>query len=218
MKKLLALLIGSSALAASSVSAQTSKGILAGVARDATSAVVTQATITITNEETGEVRTSLTQGDGAYRIEAITPGHYTVAVEHTGFNREIAKGVIVNPSVVNSYDATLKIGDVSNAVEVSATSNAINTENGQLAGIIGATEIRNLPVFSLNPIELATTLPGVQIVNQGGTGGQGQEFSSNGARPAPTTSSSMAKRSTTSPSPVRPSSRTSPIRITMSPF
>lgn len=183
MKKLLALLIGSSALAASSVSAQTSKGILAGVARDATSAVVTQATITITNEETGEVRTSLTQGDGAYRIEAITPGHYTVAVEHTGFNREIAKGVIVNPSVVNSYDATLKIGDVSNAVEVSATSNAINTENGQLAGIIGATEIRNLPVFSLNPIELATTLPGVQIVNQGGTGGQGQEFSSNGARP-----------------------------------
>ena len=184
MKKLSALLILFSVFVFSgSVSAQTSKGILAGVARDSTGAVVTEATVTLTNEETGEVRSSVTQKDGAYRIEALPPGRYTVAVEHQGFNKELAKGVVVNPSVVNAYDVTLRVGDVTNAVEVSATSNAINTENGQLTGIIGATEIRNLPVFSLNPIELATTIPGVQVVNQGATGGQGQEFSSNGARP-----------------------------------
>ncbi len=165
------------------LSAQTSRGILAGVARDATGAVIQKASVTIKNEETGEVRNTLTQADGAYRLDSLTPGLYTVTVEHTGFNKLVSTHVVVNPSVVSAYDASLSVGNTSDVVEVKATSDSINTENGQLAGIIGQAELRNLPIFSLNPIELATTIPGVQLINTTGSGAQGQVFSANGARP-----------------------------------
>ena len=165
--------------------AQTSQGILAGVARDTSGAVLPNAKVTITNEATQEVREGATKNDGAYRIEGVPPGRYTVTVTDAGFDTKKATGVVINPSVVSSYDAVLAVGKVSDVVEVAAVSNAINTENGQLTGIINANDIKELPIFSLNPIELATTLPGIQPIIQpsSGAGAQGQVFSANGARP-----------------------------------
>ncbi len=167
------------------VVAQTSQGILAGVVRDQTGAVLPSAQITITNEETQEVRTSVAKSDGAYRLEGVPPGRYTVVVEEPGFDTRKGTGVVVNPSVVTSYDAALTVGKVNDVVEVKAVSNAINLENGQLTGILSTNDIRELPIFSLNPIELATTLPGIQTIVQpsSGAGAQGQVFSANGARP-----------------------------------
>jgi Carboxypeptidase regulatory-like domain/TonB-dependent Receptor Plug Domain/TonB dependent receptor len=169
----------------SSAIAQTSKGILVGVARDTTGAVIQNATVHIRNMDTGELRNATTKTDGSYRIEAIPPGRYAITVEETGFETAKADGVVVNPSVVSSYDVVLHIGKANDVVEVAAVSNTINTDNGQLTGLISSTDIRALPVFSLNPIELATTLPGIQVITQpsSGVGAQGQVFSANGARP-----------------------------------
>jgi hypothetical protein len=165
--------------------AQTSTGILVGVARDTTGAVIQNATVNIRNHDTGEIRNTTTKGDGSYRIEAVPPGLYAITVNETGFETEKADGVVVNPSVVSSYDVVLHVGKTNDVVEVAAVSNAINTENGQLTGVINANDIRELPIFSLNPIELATTLPGIQTITQpgAGAGAQGQIFSANGARP-----------------------------------
>jgi hypothetical protein len=172
-------------LGLSSAIAQTSKGILVGVARDTTGALIQNATVRITNQETGEIRNAITKDDGSYRIEAIPPGRYAIAVEETGFETAKAAGIVVNPSVVSSYDVVLHVGKTNDVVEVSAVSNSINTDNGQLTGVISASDLRSLPVFSLNPIELATTLPGIQVITQpsSGVGAQGQVFSANGARP-----------------------------------
>src|SRR5215469_17399534 len=107
MTKLSRVLLGAALfLAPSIVLSQTSQGILSGVARDTTGALLPNAKVTITNEETGEVRTGATKTDGSYRIDGIPPGHYTVSIEEPGFETRLAKGVIVNPSVVSSYDAT----------------------------------------------------------------------------------------------------------------
>jgi hypothetical protein len=165
--------------------AQTSTGILVGVARDTTGAVIQNASVKIRNMDTGELRGTQTKSDGTYRIEAIPPGRYAVTVEENGFETAKADGIVVNPSVVSSYDVTLRVGKANDVVEVAAVSNAINTDNGQLTGMINANDIRSLPIFSLNPIELATTLPGIQVITQpsSGVGAQGQVFSANGARP-----------------------------------
>jgi hypothetical protein len=158
---LLLLLISFLLLAPLASNAQTSRGILAGVARDATGAVIAKASVSIRNEETGEIRDTLTQNDGAYRLDSLNPGTYTVTVQSTGFTKSVTPHVVVNASVVSTYDVSLAVGKASDVVEVSTTSNAINTENGALAGVLGTTEIRNLPIFSLSPYELATTVPGV---------------------------------------------------------
>ena len=122
--------------------AQTSKGILVGVARDTTGALIQNATVQITNQETGELWNAKTKDDGSYRIEAIPPGRYAITVEETGFETAKAAGIVINPSVVSSYDVVMHVGKTNDVVEVSAVSNAINTDNGQLTGLAYAALIR----------------------------------------------------------------------------
>lgn len=169
---------------ASGAFAQTSKGILTGVARDATGAVLVGAAVQVTNQNTGENRAATTQNDGAYRIEGISPGRYTVEVTSPGFKTTQAKNLLVNASIVTSYNPTLGVGQANETVSVEANQVTLNTDNGTLSGVVGATEIDKLPIFSLNPVELATTVPGVQVVTGGASAGfsNGINIQVNGAR------------------------------------
>ncbi len=197
--------------------AQTSLGILVGVVRDQTGAVVPKVTVTITGNEDNIVRTVVTQGDGAYRIEALRPQTYTVTVNQSGFAGFTAKNVIVSPSETTTYDVNLVVGATKEAVSVEADSIAINTENGQLTGIVNSTDLQKLPIFSQSPYELATTVPGAQIVQPTAVSATVRHFRSTDPALEPTTSSSTARRSMTSPSPDRPSSPLFPIRSATSP-
>ncbi len=165
-----------------SASAQTSKGILAGVTRDQTGAAVPNATVFITDQASGATRTATTSAEGAYRFDAIDPGPYTIAVTSPGFQRFEIKNVQVQSSIVTSYNVAISIGNASDVVTVEADNATINTENGQLAGVINAAEIDKLPIFTLNPIELALTVPGVQPVSQGDSSNY-ENIQVNGARP-----------------------------------
>jgi len=185
MKKLFSLL--ATLVLTTAAVAQTSKGILAGTIRDTSGAVIPSAKVTVTSEDTGETRTMPATSLGAYRVEAINPGLYEIQVEMTGFTTADVKDVVVQPSVVTTYDPVLSVGAVSNTVTVEANSNAINTDNGQLSGTIDTKELTDVPIFSLNPFELVATLPGVQLVNPslnlGGVGGNFEQLEVNGARP-----------------------------------
>jgi outer membrane receptor protein involved in Fe transport len=168
--------------------AQTSKGILTGTVRDSTGAVIAHAKISIVSQLTGEERNSISNAEGAYRVEAINPSVYGVHVEAPGFTTLDIKDLHVLPSVVTSYDAVLSAGQVNTTVDVEASTNGVNLENGQLSSTIGATELTKLPIFSLNPVELVATLPGAQFINANslsleGAGGQYMQVEINGARP-----------------------------------
>ncbi len=146
--------------------AQTSKGILAGAIRDSSGAVVPHARIHVQNEATSESRDSESNESGEYRIDALAPGSYSVRVESPGFRPTTVEKLDVKPSVVTSFDASLEAGSETTTVNVTANTNLINTENAQQATSISTTEIKNVPIFSLNPIELVKTAPGVQLVDQ----------------------------------------------------
>ncbi|WP_263382722.1 TonB-dependent receptor [Granulicella arctica] len=167
---------------ASIAASQTSKGILVGVARDSSGAVIPNANVTITGDADKAIRSISTKPDGSYRFEALDPESYTVTVQQAGFQGFSAKKVIVQPSLVTTYDIKLSVGSANDTVNITADSQAINTENGQLTGIINTTDITKLPIFSLSPYELTTTVPGVQIVDQSGFS-NGINIQVNGARP-----------------------------------
>jgi carboxypeptidase family protein/TonB-dependent receptor-like protein len=162
--------------------AQTSKGILAGVVRDSSGALVPNATIHVQNEATGESRDLVSDANGEYRIDALAPGAYSVKVEAPGFRPTSVQKLEVKPSVVTSFDASLQAGSETTTVNVTANTNLINTENAQQAQTISTTELRNVPIFSLNPIELVKTAPGVQLVDQSNFS-NGVNIQVNGSRP-----------------------------------
>ena len=62
---------------------------------------------------------------------------------------------------------------MSQTVNVIANTNGVNTDNGQLSASIGSTELAQLPIFSLNPVELTATLPGAQYINESAINAQG---------------------------------------------
>lgn len=170
-------------------SAQTSKGTVAGVVRDSSGAVVASADVIITNEGTNETRVVISSSTGSYRVEAINPGPYAIHIASPGFMSVEVKHVNVQPSVVTNYDATLLVGKSQESVTVEANGNTINMDNAQLSGSIATTELQQMPIFTLNPAELTSTLPGVTrelstVQNLGGSGGNGLiKLTVNGARP-----------------------------------
>jgi outer membrane receptor protein involved in Fe transport len=161
---------------------QTSKGTLAGVVRDTSGAVIPNATVTVTSEDTGEHRSVQTANTGAFRVDAISPGRYTIHVASTGFSQFDIKNLPVKPTQVTDYDPVMTPGQVDQTVEVNGAQVLLDTENASLGNDIGSTQIAKLPIFSLNPIELALNVPGVQIVSNSGFS-NGEAIQVSGARP-----------------------------------
>src|ERR1700712_735034 len=82
------------------VQAQTSKGIMAGIIRDSSGAVVPNAKIHVQNEATAESRDLVSNASGEYRIDALAPGAYSVRVDSPGFQPTSVQHLDVKPSVV----------------------------------------------------------------------------------------------------------------------
>jgi len=66
--------------------AQANAGIT-GTVTDASGAVVPNAKVTVTNQDTSVATHLITSGAGTYAVRGLNPGHYTVAVEATGFRK-----------------------------------------------------------------------------------------------------------------------------------
>src|SRR3954464_4251265 len=115
-KAMHALLVLGLLLAGTTLSAQERFGGLAGIVTDASQAPVPGATITITNKQTGAVRTVVSGADGGYRITDLEPGRYTVNVELQGFQKVQVDDVLVLLGRVADFPATLKVGGLNEVV------------------------------------------------------------------------------------------------------
>lgn len=161
--------------------AQTSNGTLAGVVTDPTGASVPNAKVTVKNVGTGETRTATTNGVGAYRLESLMPGTYDVTVAAPNFSTTAIKAFPVVGSVVTSLNPSLKLGKSTETVNVEASAEVLQTESGDMSTTIGSSAVDNLPISSLNPYALASTLPGV-VIGASTSFSNGTNFSVNGNR------------------------------------
>ena len=151
-------------LGSTRVAAQTtvSQGSIQGTITDATGAVVAGAKIIITNKATGQVITQTSTGSGAYNSGGLLPGDYILRVEAKGF-RTVEEPITVQTTVTASGNVKLEVGDVTQVVEVQASSVQVNTEQSSVQGVLTANQIDNLPVDGRNFLDLAQLEPGVQI-------------------------------------------------------
>ena len=168
-----------------SAHAQTSTGTIVGTVIDKSGAAVPDATVTASSAEFGKnLRSTKTDSAGGYRLESLLPGIYTVTVEATGFAKVDVTKVQVKGSLLVTANATLDVTSLNSTVLVEASAaQELQTETGSLGAEISSKEIGNLPILTLNPIELVLTQPGVQDnTNQFGFS-NGVNFSVNGTRP-----------------------------------
>src|SRR5438132_3309785 len=82
---LLASFLAAALLLAGGLYGQVTSGEILGVVRDATSASVPNASITVKNLDTNATRESSTGSDGRFRMSLLPPGNYEVRVAKAGF-------------------------------------------------------------------------------------------------------------------------------------
>ncbi len=119
-------------------------GDVRGTATDASGALVPGVTVTVTNVNTGVVKSLLTNSDGLYDTSSIVPGTYSIKFEKEGFQTFERSGVTINVGF-STVNAVMKIGSVSQEVVVSTDIPLLTTESGEQSTTFEARSMAQLP-------------------------------------------------------------------------
>ena len=143
-----------------------------GVVTDPQGEAIVGATVTLTNEETGQKQTASSLEGGVYNFNSLPPSKFTITIEKQGFKTKTIKGVGVIAEQANSVSVQLEIGQVADTVTVNGDEvPLIDTETANLQGTVNSREIQNLPSFGRDPFQLLQLAPGAFGDGAQGAGG-----------------------------------------------
>src|SRR3984957_9069740 len=148
--------------------AQDIVGRISGTVTDTQGAVVPDARVTITNQETGVSRPPIsTNGAGFYVADALPVGTYSVTVEKAGFKRTTMTGNSVTAGGRLTVDAKLDVGALTETVSVQATAITTNTTSGEISTTITNQEVENVPLNQRHYESLVGLIPGAALQSSG---------------------------------------------------
>jgi hypothetical protein len=154
--------LGLGLLLATSASAQlASQTALVGTVTDSGNLVVPGAQVTAVNVGTKDTYETTTSSEGYYNIQFVRTGTYEITISLTGFQTFKATGVQVAGNQVVRTDAVLKVGGLTEAVNVEARAQVLTTDSAVVSETIGKRAIVELPLNGRNVWSLASTTPGV---------------------------------------------------------
>ena len=136
-------------------------GSLIGYVRDASGAVLPNATLTVTQTSTGYTRTASTDGSGAYSILALPPGTYRLTASMAGFENGTVENINLNVNDALKFDFALKVGNVSQTVSVDASTVQVDTATTSMGTTISSAQILSMPLNGRSYLDLLGLQPGV---------------------------------------------------------
>jgi hypothetical protein len=125
--------------------AQERFGGLSGIVTDQSQLAVPGATITITNKQSGAVRTVVSGANGAYLVPDLDPGRYTVGIELSGFQKVSNDDVLVLLGRTFAVNVQLKLGNVSETITVTAAEKQIDLKSVTISHNVTSEELDRLP-------------------------------------------------------------------------
>jgi hypothetical protein len=141
---------------------------LSGTVEDQSGGVIPNAQVLLTNEATKESRAEQTNGAGLYAFPSLVPGNYDIKASAKGFKSKAVTGIVLNAGDVRTVPALdLTVGETTETVTVSATSEMIPVENGQRTDVLSSTDIENLALEGRDTTELLRVLPGTTVESGG---------------------------------------------------
>lgn len=160
-------------LACSFAFGQAGSGEISGTVGDASGAVVSGASVTITNPSTGFTRNLKTNESGLYSAPALIPGVYTVRVEMQGFQAQSRSNIELQVGQVAAINFALAVGNVAETIEVTGGAPVLETESTSVGTVIENKRIVELPLNGRNYLQLASLIPGA--TTNGPASSQGQQ-------------------------------------------
>lgn len=121
---------------------------LKGTVVDASGAVIPNADVTITEQNTGVKHQTKSGGDGVFIVTSLPVGTYTVTVTAPGFKTYEQKGIVLEVGSAISVNATLSVGAADVKIEVEAEGLALQTEDPSFKQTVDERDITEMPLNS----------------------------------------------------------------------
>src|SRR5436305_10274653 len=119
-------------LLAACLFSQTVTSSITGTVLDPASSVAPNAAVTLTDENTGSVRTGVTDNTGIFRFLNVAPGSYSVSVQVRGFKNLVQSNVMVSANETrDAGKLSLAIGNTSEKISVVAEATAIQLASSE---------------------------------------------------------------------------------------
>src|SRR5918993_955144 len=125
---------------------QTTTGTLQGNVVDPNGAVLSGASVTVRNVNTGFERTVTSNSDGFFTAPLLPLGTYRVTTTANGFSNSILENVEVTIGNTLSLNIGLKLGGAAETVDVTGEADAIDTARTELSTQINQRSVENLPI------------------------------------------------------------------------
>jgi hypothetical protein len=140
--------------------AQTATTSLRGVVTDSSGALVSGASITLSDTSTGNNYKAVSNASGFYIFPVIAPARYLVTITSGGFSPQsrTAELLVDQPATIN---VTLSVKAETITVDVSSATETLNFTDATIGNSVGNATIQALPMDGRNPISLLTLQPGV---------------------------------------------------------
>jgi len=127
-------------------------------------AVLPGVTVTVTNQATGVVRTTVTNEEGVYFMPGLDPGTYNVTTDLQGFAAGARNGVTLGVNATITIDFRMQLAGLQETLTVTGEAPLIEVTQSKVASSIETTELQNLPMSTRTVSAMLALLPGaVQI-------------------------------------------------------
>jgi hypothetical protein len=148
----------------SAIYSQAVDGSLIGTVTDTSGGSIASAKITLTETNTHIVKTGQTNSSGNYEFPGIPPGTYSVSAEMAGFKKEVKNGIVLEANTSPRADMQLQPGNVSETVEVTASTSILQTERADTGRSMDALMVEELPLgVNRNFQSLLDLVPGTSV-------------------------------------------------------
>jgi carboxypeptidase family protein/TonB-dependent receptor-like protein len=149
----------------SALYAQVVGGSLSGTITDEAHGAIPNATVSILNVATGVSTTVTTNAEGIYNAPNLLPGNYQVTVSAPGFQKLLQSGVVLTVGAQQVLNLGLKVGSVSQTVEVTTEAPDVQLASSTINGSISSNTISQMPLNGRSWTDLATLQPGVSSIH-----------------------------------------------------
>ena len=160
MKK--ATLLSLLALLAVSVFGQTVSSSLIGTVLDPADAVIPNASVTLTEEQTATTRQTVTDSSGVFRFLNLTPGNYSVTVQMGGFKSFVQSRIVVGAQETRDVGRlTLEIGSSSEKISIMAEATPVQTSSSEKSQMVDGHQLNDITLKGRDLFGYMRLIPGV---------------------------------------------------------
>ena len=147
-------------------SAQEQRGAIFGVVKDDSGAVLPGVTVEARSKTVVGASTAVTDAQGVYRFPALPPGTYTVTANLQGFSAVAAEAIVTLGKQL-TIDLTMKVGGLSETVQVTAESPIIDVKANAVTATVDSELIALIPK-GRGLLSVLTQIPGTNNETRGG--------------------------------------------------